>query len=139
MNQTLYLADVLRPWKLLTFAVGMSWLIWGAIHYQFSDWDIGICFVMGFSTYLSAPWCIRTILKSYRERKLSWPIVGAIFAWYWSVDGCYWVYHTLIGNTMIRYENLLASTGLYFSCAIIWGFNGSLAELWRAIVNARMT
>jgi hypothetical protein len=40
---------------------------------------------------------------------------------------------------MIRYENLLASTGLYFSCAIIWGFNGSLAELWRAIVNARMT
>jgi hypothetical protein len=73
------------------------------------------------------------------RKKLSWPIVGAIFVWYWSVDGCYWVYHTLLGNTMIRYENLLASTGLYFSCAIIWGFNGSLAELWRAIVNARMT
>jgi hypothetical protein len=134
-----YLTNLLRPWKLFTLAIGMGWLIWGSFYYQASDWDIGICFVMAFFTYLSAPWCLRTFLDAYHYRKLSWSILGALFAWYWTVDGCYWIYHTLVGNEMIRYENFFVSTGLYFLCAAIWLHNGTLAELWHLIRYTKFT
>jgi len=139
MKLKLCFSDLLRPWKLITLFIGMCWLIWGSFHYQASDWDIGICFVMAFFTYLTAPWCLRTILNAYQCRKLTWSVLGALFAWYWSVDGCYWIYHTLAGNEMIRYENFLASTGLYFACAVIWLHNGTLLELWQVILHTKIT
>lgn len=139
MKLNLYLTDLLRPWKLFSLAIGIGLLIWGSFYYQASDWDIGISFVMAFFTYISAAWCLRTLLDAYHFRKLSWQIFGAIFVWYWSVDGCYWIYHTLAGNEMIRYENFLASTGLYFICAVIWLYNGTLVELWQAIRKTKIT
>jgi hypothetical protein len=139
MKLNLYLTELCRPWKLATLSIGMVWLIWGSYYYQASDWDIGICFVMAFFTYITSPWCLRTFLDAYHFQKLSWSILGALFAWYWSVDGCYWIYHTRVGNEMIRYENFFASTGLYFMCAIIWLHNGTLADLWQKIRTTEIT
>ena len=34
--------ELLRPWKLLSFTIGMAWLIYGALNYGISDWDVGI-------------------------------------------------------------------------------------------------
>jgi hypothetical protein len=34
--------EYLRPWKLSTFAIGLSLLIAGSFYYQTPDWDIGI-------------------------------------------------------------------------------------------------
>jgi hypothetical protein len=42
-----YLAELVRPWKLLSFGVGMIWLLYGARNYGISDWDVGISLIMG--------------------------------------------------------------------------------------------
>ena len=116
--------EYLRPWKLATFAIGMSWLIWGAFYYQYSDWDIGISLLMGILAYLSAPWATRVIITRQWKK-----VPLALFCWFVTVDLVYYTYHTLMGNEMIRLENFLTSTCLYWLCGFIWLHNGSLREL----------
>lgn len=52
------LREYLRPWKLFSLALGLGWLIWGAFHYQFQDWDVGISLIMGGLAYGLAPWSV---------------------------------------------------------------------------------
>lgn len=122
--------NYLQPWKLATLALGIGLLIAGSYEYQATDWDIGVCLVMAFFTYLSAAWCLRTLLDAYHYRRWSINVVYALIAWWWSVDGCYWLYHTIVGNELIRYENFFASTALYFMCAVLWLPQGGLIELF---------
>lgn len=46
------LAELARSWKLSSFAIGMAWLLFGALTYGISDWDVGISLLMGGLTYL---------------------------------------------------------------------------------------
>lgn len=116
--------EYFRPWKLLTFACGMAWLIYGALNYDIPDWDIGISLIMGLLAYVTAPWTVRVLI---RRRLRLYP--AALFAWWFTVDGSYWLYHTAMGNEMFRLANFPASTTLYFLCGFIWLHNGSLREL----------
>lgn len=54
-----HLSEYLRPWKLVTLAVGIALLIFGSLHYKAPDWDIPISFIMAILAYLTAPWGIR--------------------------------------------------------------------------------
>lgn len=120
--------ELFRPWKLFTFAIGMSWLFWGALTLNIPDWNIGVSILMGVSTYLSAPWAVRVLLL---KRYLWWPLA---FYWYWfSVDGVYMAWHGLAGNETFRLANFIASTTLYWLCGFIWLYRGSLRELFRDI------
>lgn len=86
-----YLAELCRPWKLVTFAVGMSWLLYGALSYEIPDWDVGISLLMGGLTYLCAPWSVATILATARIRAWPWicaSVVALFVAWV-VVDGIY--------------------------------------------------
>jgi hypothetical protein len=121
--------EYLRPWKLFSLLAGIVLLIAGSFYYHASDWDVGISVVMALFTYLTAASGLRTIVKSLATLRFDRPFVWAIWWWYWSVDGCYWVYNTLLHHQMIRYENFLASTGLYFLCGLIWWPQCSLREL----------
>jgi hypothetical protein len=116
--------EFLRPWKLATLALGLALLVLGAYYFEYSDWDVGISLLMGFLTYLTAPWSVRTLL---RRRYRWWPLV--VVYWYVSVDGCYWIYHTIRGNEMVREGNFYASTPLYFLMGCLWLYEGSLREL----------
>lgn len=126
-----YLAELARPWKLLSFAIGMGWLLFGALNYGISDWDIGISLLMGGLTYLSAPWSVGTILAAVRYRSRGWllGIAMALFVAWVVVDGVYVLYHTIMGNLMFRIENFFASSALYFLAGAIWLYRGSLREL----------
>ena len=98
------LRELARPWKLVTFAIGMSWLLYGALNYGISDWDVGISILMGGLTYVLAPWSIKTIFAALR--KPSWPGVAKVVislgtAWF-VIDGVYVIYHTAAGNEMLR-------------------------------------
>ena len=126
-----YLAELARPWKLLSFAIGMGGLLFGALSYGISDWDVGISLIMGGLTYLSAPWSVRTILMAvrYRSRSSILRIGMALFVAWVVVDGIYVLYHTAMGNQMIRIENFYASSALYFLGGAIWLYRGSLREL----------
>lgn len=126
-----YLAELARPWKLLSFAIGMGWLLFGALNYGISDWDIGISLLMGGLTYLSAPWSVGTILAALRYRSRGWllGIAMALFVAWVVVDGVYVLYHTIMENQMFRIENFFASSALYFLAGSIWLYRGSLREL----------
>ena len=127
------LRELARPWKLVTFAIGMSWLLYGALNYGISDWDVGISILMGGLTYVLAPWSIKTIFAALR--KPSWrgvPKVGISLGAAWFViDGVYVIYHTAIGNEMLRLENFYASTALFFLAGSIWLYDGSMRDLLR--------
>ena len=108
----------------------MGWLLFGALNYGISDWDVGISILMGGLTYLCAPWSVRTILAALRRRSPGWVfrLVTALFVAWIVVDGIYVLYHTLMGNEMFRIENLYASAALYFLAGSIWLYRGSLRE-----------
>ena len=62
------LRELLRPWKLFTFAVGMAWLLYGATHYNIPDWDVGISVIMGLLTYITSPMAVRILLSMQFKR-----------------------------------------------------------------------
>lgn len=125
-----YFAEMARPWKLSSFAIGMVWLLFGALNYGISDWDVGISILMGGFTYLCAPWSVGVILVSARARQRYWPlwIVGALIVALAVVDWLYVVYHTAMGNQMLRRENFYASSALYFLAGAIWLYRGSFHD-----------
>jgi len=126
-----YAHELLRPWKLATLAFGLALLIVGAYWYRISDWDVGVSLIMGVLTYLTAPWSFRAlILRQYRW----WPL-SIVLCWL-TVDGSYVAYHNWMGNEMLRRENALTSTPLYFFMGGFWMWRGTLAELRRAVGEA---
>jgi len=130
-----YIAELRRPWKLATFAIGMIWLLYGALNYDISDWDVGISLLMGGLTYLCAPWSVRVILFSLRHRQRHWLlwIAAALAVALVVIDCVYYAYHTIAGNQMLRLENFYASTALYFLAGTIWLYRGSLRDFAREI------
>ena len=125
-----YFSELVRPWKLLSFGVGMAWLLYGAHSYGISDWDVGISLIMGGLTYLCAPWSVRVTLHCLRYRPRFWGlwILAALFVAWIVVDGVYVLYHTAIGNQMLRLENFYASSALYFLAGAIWLYSGTLRD-----------
>jgi hypothetical protein len=125
-----YFAEIVRPWKLFSFAIGMVWLLFGALNYGISDWDVGISILMGGLTYLCAPWSVRVILVCVRDRPRYWPlwIIGALIVALAVVDWLYMAYHTAMGNQMFRLENFYASSALYFLAGAIWLYRGSFRD-----------
>ena len=120
--------NYLQPWKLFTFACGMGWLLWGVWYYRYGDWDIGVSVLMGSLTYLTAPYAAQVIF--YRKWKR---LPFAVLAWLVTVDMSYYLYHSLLGNDMLRWENFVASTCLYWLCGFIWLYEGSLKSLWEVL------
>lgn len=125
-----YFRELRRPWKLVTFSVGMLWLIYGATFYGICDWDVGISIVMGGLTYIFAPWSVTTIYHSLRFRPPArlLRVVAALIPAMFAVDWAYWLYHSAVGNKMLRWENFKVSMALYFMCGLLWCYRGSLRD-----------
>ena len=134
-----YFLELRRPWKIVSFSAGMLWLFYGAVCYEISDWDIGISLLMGGLTYLCAPWSVVTIHRAIKYRPHAWPvrIVIALLPAMFAVDWVYWLYHSAVGNQMLRWENFKVSMALYFLCGIAWCYRGSLRELLAEIRRQR--
>lgn len=130
-----YFYELLRPWKLVTFASGMLWLLYGAIHYDICDWDVGVSLIMGSLTYLLAPWSVLVIYNSCRFRPPAWPlrIIAAFIPAMFAVDWSYWLYHTTVGNTMLRWDNFKVSMALYFICGMLWCYRGSVWDFFEEL------
>lgn len=126
-----YFRELVRPWKLLTFAIAMSLLFYGALFYEIGDWDVGITVIMGGLTYLLSPWSVNLILTAIRYRPSNWffHIFIALVIALLVVDWVYFLYHTVIGNPIYRAANFFASTPLYFMAGTFWLYRGSLKEL----------
>ena len=119
--------EYLRPWKLVTFTIGLALLIVGAIYDQAIDWDIPISLIMATCAYFTAPWSMRVLLE---RRWRQFPLM--LFATWFSVDGCYWLYWREMKPAVLeimRSANFPASLALYGLCGAIWLYRGSLREL----------
>jgi hypothetical protein len=128
-----YLFEYLRPWKLVTLAVGIALLILGSFYYGAPDWDIPISFIMAIFAYLTAPWSMRILLE--RKWRL-WPVMF-FFTWF-TVDGCYaiyWHFKNPAVLELMRSVNFPASLSLYGMCGIIWLYRGNLRQLVSEIRN----
>ena len=127
--------EYLRPWKLVTFFIGIAWLLYGAVNYDISDWDIGISLIMGIGSYFFAPYSMAVLTNFYGDRNHCpvRKIILALILYIFTVDTAYWIYHALMGNEMYRYENFIASTCLYFLTGAIWLYRGSMKDLVREI------
>jgi|SRR5579863_3099029 len=136
-----YFIELIRPWKLFSFACGMAWLIYGSLGFHLPDWNIGVSILMGSLTYLSAPWSVQVIFEAIRRKPKLWMlrIFAALLVGYTVADLVYWSYNSAMGNQMLRYENFMASLPLYFICGVFWLYRGSamglFGEIWRLVQN----
>ncbi len=124
---SIYLAECRRPWKLITFAIGLGLLIAGSFVFTAPDWDIPISIIMATFTYLAAGWSMHVMVER-RWRDL--PLM--LFLTWWCVDGCYALYWGLVDPqalAFMREANWPASLSLYWACGLVWFWNGSLKEL----------
>lgn len=105
----------LLTWKNITFAIGLSWLVWGALVLDYPDWDIPLSILMAGSTYLSADRFIKA-LKKPTPMLLFW----CLAAW-WTIDGSYWLYWSLVNSSVaIREGQWPMSACLYLLCGMVW-------------------
>ncbi len=114
---------MMRPWKLITLAIGLGILCYGSIYEQLGDWDIGVSLLMGILTYLTAPWCIKVF---YRRQWALMPL--ALFCAWFTIDGSYVAYNILAGHMYVREANAIASTPLYFMMGFFWLYEGTISE-----------
>ena len=109
--------------KNITFAVGLSWLLYGALTYQIVDWDVGVSLLMAGFTYVSADWVVGVVRRlEYRH----W-LKAAFIAWF-SVSGCYTAYWLLRGHPERMVQGQwMTSLCLYLMCGVIWSFFAKLS------------
>jgi len=115
-----------RPWKLFSLLCGLSLLIFGSYYMPAPDWDIPISFIMAIFTYLTAPWGMRVLLEKQWK---NFPLM--LFYTWLSVDGCYWLYWYYKNPQaleLMRTANFPASLSLYFTCGLIWYYQGTLNQ-----------
>lgn len=132
------LRELRRPWKLASFAVGLAWLLYGALNYAIADWDVGISLLMGGLTYWLASWSIGRLIALRRPTPavLAWAAAGLFAAWF-TVDGVYVLYHGLVGNRMDREGNFNASLPLFYLAGMLWLYRGSLRQLVGDLIRLR--
>lgn len=111
-----------------SLALGLALLLVGADYFNVPDWDYAISVIMAALTYLTAPWSARVLL----DRRWAW-LPLALFWYYVSVDGCYWLYwqHVRPDALEMREANFYASSCLYWLCGFIWLHDGPLKSLVR--------
>jgi hypothetical protein len=123
---TALLTEYLRPWKLVTLAMGIALLIAGSFYEAAPDWDIPISLIMAILAYLTAPWSLRVLV----ERRWRWWPLMLFFTWF-TVDGCYalyWHFRNPLALELMREANFPASLSLYGICGVGWLYRGSLRQ-----------
>ena len=125
---------LIAPWRLITLVFGLGLLMAGSIFLPSTDWDFPICFVMGLPAYVLAPWAFRQVW--YRR---GWWMVGALLAFWFSVDGTYTLYWWLRHADFLsefRLANVAYCTPIFILAGFVWnldlarveGLGGSVGE-----------
>lgn len=126
--------DLLQPWKLTTFMLGMGLLIAGADYFGIPDWDVGVCFYQGIPTYLTAGWAMRQFIA---RKSVTNVLAACLFLWF-SVDTSYTIYwgtHDPIVLLDFRVLNDLVSSSLYLAYGLILYPQGSLKDMLGSLRN----
>ena len=104
--------------KNITFLIGLSWLIYGALNYGYPDWDIGVSLLMATATYFTADKVVMAIRKREWHR---WPTM--LFYTWFAVDGTYlwyWTFKDRVVLLAMRDAQWQFSLCLFLLCGVIW-------------------
>ena len=119
--------EILRPWKLFSFFLGLGLLIAGSRLTALPDWNVMVSFIMALATYLSASWVLRVFLTR------RWSLMpAALLAAWGTVYGCYVGYwHVVDPSVSVALPSLAIAevAALFMICGLIWLYQGSLKEL----------
>lgn len=121
-----YLQDILQPWKLVVFALGLLLLLLGVDYYNYPDWDYGICFVMAIPTYLTAGW----VSRQFIYRNYYFPL--ALFLLWFSADCTYVVYWGTFNPDILkslRWASFAASVPMYLALGLVLMPRGNLRDI----------
>ena len=118
--------ELLRPWKLVTFFLGLTFLLYGAAYWDYMDWNWLNSVVMACLTYLMAPWATYKLI--YRKNLLH--TLCALVVAFLVIDTSYAVSNRIMGAPVFHIANFGASTMLFFSCGFLWLYCSSLKELF---------
>lgn len=126
-----YGLELLRPWKLLSFSLGLGFLFYGAWAWDFSDWNWLNSLVMALLTYLLAPWSVMELRQVWmKEHKLwHWQTLLALFFWVFTVDTSYTISNHIMHDPVFHLANFPASSALFFICGFLWSYQSSLSDL----------
>jgi len=118
------LGELIRPWKLATFGVGLTLLILGAKLDIAPDWDYGVSIAMALTAYIAAPWVVRSL-----SRRRWWRLPACVILSWWGVDGCYALYWSLRNPEILdqlRSAQWPTSACLFLMCGLAWMHAGPL-------------
>ena len=130
--------ELLRPWKLTTLALGITFLVAVALYLRLPDWDPGISLLMALLAYLFAPASIRSLqhaLKSPAPQRWASLLLSAFLAWL-VIDAAYLAYCALVGHPTMRWENFIISGTLYAAAGLLWAQDLPLIALLNRIREA---
>jgi hypothetical protein len=132
-----YLLGLARPWKLVTFALGTGFFVWGAYFWAVPTWDVGVSLLMSVLCYLLAPWAVGLGWRALRDRRAGWrrDLVLALAAIYFVASGSYEIYNTLrMGQHPVTYwQNLAFSVPVTIAAGLLWRYDGSWLALLREV------
>ena len=127
-----YLRNLLRPWKVLAFALGTAFFVWGAGYFDAPTWDVGVSWLMSVLCYLLAPYAVDLGLRAVSERKRHWQwrLFGAAAIVYFIASGSYELYNTMrMGIHPVTYwYNLAFSIPVTLIAGFVWRYDGSIAD-----------
>ena len=104
--------------KNVTFLIGLSWLIYGALTYGYPDWDVGVSLIMAFATYFTADKVVMAIRNLEWRR---WPLM--LFYTWFAVDGtylCYWIVKDRVILLQMRDSQWPFSLCLFLLMGVVW-------------------
>jgi hypothetical protein len=135
-----YLRGLARPWKVLTFALGTGFFVWGAYFWAVPTWDVGVSILMSVLCYLLAPWAVSLGWRALRDRGPGWlrDLGLALGAVYLVASGSYEIYNTVrMGQHPVTYwQNLAFSAPVTIAAGLLWRYDGSFARLLRDLRGA---
>jgi len=137
-----YFRELLRPWKLITFSIALSYYIWGAYHYNCPTWDVPISLIMSFLTYIFAPWTVKSVYYLIQKWPKHWirGLTICVIVIYACASGSYELYnwwHLGYWPPPTYWANLWYSSLIFFAAGMLWKFEGTFAELLKSIIKKR--
>ncbi len=120
--QSGYRAFILQPWKLVTFLIATFVFVVMAPYTGDPTWDYFDAGYMSVLTYLTAPWAVGILYRTFRF-KTEWPkLYIAICLWFftasWSYDLYIYLRDGFYPETWL--PNIFASSFLYLSAGLMW-------------------
>lgn len=135
--QAAYFRNLFRPWKVITFTLGGTFFVWGALYWAVPTWDVGVSILMSVLCFLFAPWAIDTGRKAVLHREPGWirKLLVAACVVYLVASGSYEAYNTIRMGTppVTCWLNLAFSVPVTIIAGLIWAYSGSVSDFLREL------